>query len=108
MDMRASFKGLGLGLGRGLWVSGSGGVLLLATTASAQVSKDTAKLESVIVTATRSPLSIGDSPASVTVLNGTDLRARGVTTVSEALREVPGVVVSTTGSFGGQTSVFVR
>jgi len=70
--------------------------------------RDTTRLESVIVTATRNPLSIGDIPASVTVLNGADLRARGIDAVTDALREVPGISVAQTGSIGGQTSVFVR
>jgi vitamin B12 transporter len=69
---------------------------------------DTTRLESVVVTATRNPLSIGDVPASVTVLSGADLRARGIVTVTDALREVPGISVARSGSFGGQTSVFVR
>src|SRR5258708_4562968 len=70
--------------------------------------RDTTKLEAVVVTATRNPLSIGDIPASVTVLSGADLRARGVVSVTDALREVPGGAIAQTGSFGGQTSVFVR
>jgi vitamin B12 transporter len=69
---------------------------------------DTTRLEAVVVTATRTPLSIGDIPASVTVLSGADLRARGVVAVSDALQEVPGVTIARTGSFGGQTSLFVR
>ena len=36
------------------------------------------------------------------------LRARGVTTVGEALRGVPGVAVAATGSYGALASVFVR
>ncbi|HEY6219308.1 MAG TPA: TonB-dependent receptor [Gemmatimonadaceae bacterium] len=81
--------------------------LALASPVAAQV-RDTAKLESVVVTATRTPLAIGDIPASVTVLSGADLRARGIVSVSDALREVPGVTVARSGSFGGVTSLFVR
>ena len=69
---------------------------------------DTVTIERVVVTATRSPLAIGDLPASVTVLQGADLRARGVTSVVDALREVPGVAVARSGSFMGVTSVFTR
>lgn len=74
----------------------------------AQEARDTATIERVVVTATRNPLAIGDLPASVTVLQGADLRARGVTSVSDALREVPGVAVVRSGSFMGVTSVFTR
>ena len=42
------------------------------------------------------------------MLSGADLRSRGVVSVSDALREVPGISVARSGSFGGQTSVFVR
>jgi vitamin B12 transporter len=74
----------------------------------AQVATDTATIEKVVVTATRTPLALGDLPASVTVLQGSDLRARGVTSVVDALREVPGVAVARSGSFMGVTSVFTR
>lgn len=76
--------------------------------AGAQVVTDTARIDPVVVTATRTPLAIGDLPASVTILHGADLRARGITSVSEALRDVPGVAIARSGSFGAVTSVFVR
>src|SRR5687768_5537973 len=82
--------------------------LALSSTVKAQVASDTATIERVVVTATRTPLAIGDLPASVTVLQGYDLRARGVTSVADALREVPGVAIARSGSFMGVTSVFTR
>jgi vitamin B12 transporter len=82
--------------------------LVLPIAASAQVATDTARIEPVVVTATRTPLAIGDLPASVTVLQGADLRARGLTSVSDALREVPGIAIARSGSFAGVTSVFTR
>ncbi|HET9426334.1 MAG TPA: TonB-dependent receptor [Gemmatimonadaceae bacterium] len=82
--------------------------LSVTTGATAQVLTDTARIDPVVVTATRTPLAIGDLPASVTVLQGADLRARGIASVSEALRDVPGVAIARTGSFGAVTSVFVR
>lgn len=83
-------------------------LLLLTFIAMPLVAQDTTKLQPVVVTATRTPLAIGDLPASVTVLDGRDLRARGVATVSDALREVPGVSVVQSGSTGSLTSLFVR
>jgi vitamin B12 transporter len=80
----------------------------IASISSAQVTRDTARLETVVVTATRNPLAIGDVPASVTVLDGADLRLRGIVSVTDALREVPGIAIARTGSFGGTTSLFVR
>ncbi|MEO8335844.1 MAG: TonB-dependent receptor [bacterium] len=75
---------------------------------SAQVAKDTARIAPVVVTATRSPLAAGRVPASMSVVTGEQLRREGITTVSDALRQVPGVAVVQTGSFGGQTSLFIR
>jgi vitamin B12 transporter len=47
-------------------------------------------------------------PASVTVLAADALRAQGVTHLADALRQVPGVVVQQAGSFGAQSSLFMR
>jgi vitamin B12 transporter len=80
----------------------------LPIAASAQVLTDTARIDPVVITATRSPIAVGDLPASVSILLGDDLRARGITSVSDALRGVPGVAIARSGSFGAVTSVFVR
>jgi vitamin B12 transporter len=42
------------------------------------------------------------------VLSGADLRARGITRVADALREVPGLHIVQSGSYGGATSLFLR
>ncbi|MEO7218761.1 MAG: TonB-dependent receptor plug domain-containing protein, partial [Gemmatimonadaceae bacterium] len=60
------------------------------------------------MTATRIPTSTLLLSQPVTVLRGDELRARGVQTVSEALREVPGATVVQSGSAGGVTSLFLR
>ena len=69
---------------------------------------DTVRLKAVVVTATRVPVSIDAVAAAVTVVTGSDLRARGLRTVADALRAVPGAAVVETGSLGGQTSLFLR
>lgn len=69
---------------------------------------DTATLAPVVVTATRLPSAAGAATLSTTVITGDDLRARGVTTVLQALRETPSVAVVQGGSYGQQTSVFLR
>ena len=76
--------------------------------ATAQVTKDTAHIAPILVTATRSPLPADRTPASVSVISGDQLRREGITTVIDALRQVPGVSVVQTGSFGGLTSLFIR
>lgn len=69
---------------------------------------DSALLTPVVVTATRLPQPAADVPAAVTVLSGAELRVQGIATVLEALRDVPGAAVVQTGSYGGQTSLFLR
>ena len=51
---------------------------------------DTARLERVVVTATRTELSRPAAPVAVTVITGDALRAQGVVRVADALRQVPG------------------
>jgi vitamin B12 transporter len=46
--------------------------------------------------------------ATATVITAADLRARGITHVVDALREVPGAAVLQNGSFGANTSLFLR
>src|ERR1700682_6311353 len=75
--------------------------------ASAQ-EKDTTKLQTVVVSASKVPPPAATLTQAVTVLLGGDLRARGVTRVSDALREVPGAMVVQNGSYGAVTSLFVR
>ena len=76
--------------------------------ASAQIAKDTARTAPIVVTATRSPLAASRAPSSVSVVSGDQLRREGITTVLDALRQVPGVAVVQTGSYGGVTSLFIR
>jgi vitamin B12 transporter len=82
--------------------------LVLPVLLGGQQPADTVMLNPVVVTATRLPRSVDGVPAAVTVLRGVELRARGIHTVFEALRDVPGAAVVQTGSYGGQTSLFLR
>ena len=70
--------------------------------------RDTAYVARLVTTATRSPLSADRVPASMTVLTGQQLRDQGIATVAEALRQVPGLSLAQTGSYGGTTSLFIR
>ena len=81
---------------------------LLSTAVRAQDVADTTRLEDIVVTATRIPISANAVTSSVTVLQGEELRARGVTYVLDALRAVPGLSVVQGGTFGALTSVFIR
>ena len=79
--------------------------LLLAL---AQQHQDTVELKPVVVTATRAAVPSVLVPAATTVLRGADLESHGVRTVAQALQLVPGVHIVETGSYGGQTSLFMR
>jgi vitamin B12 transporter len=80
----------------------------ISTIHAQAASTDTATLKPVVVTATRLPSAAGAATLSTTVITGDDLRTRGVSTVLEALRETPSVAVVQGGSFGQQTSIFMR
>ena len=80
----------------------------VASTALSAQAKDTALLGTVVVSATKVPQPASTLSQAVTVISGDDLRARGVTSVSDALREVPGASLVQSGSFGALTSLFLR
>jgi len=82
--------------------------LPLLVLALLQQHQDTVLLKPVVVTATRAPVAADLVASAVTVLRGADLVAQGIRTVAEALETVPGAHIAETGSFGGQTSLFMR
>jgi vitamin B12 transporter len=88
--------------------------VLAAAAASAAVGAaraqqpDTVTLRPLVVTATRLPAPADAVSGSLTVLRGEDLAARGVHSVADALRDVLGVAVARAGSWGAQTSLFLR
>lgn len=80
-------------------------VLLLASLVQ---HPDTLRLPDLVTTATRLPGHRGVVTSAHTVLDGADLRRRGVVFLLDALREVPGLVTVQAGSRGAATSVFLR
>ena len=79
----------------------------LANVVAAQ-QPDTARVKPMVITATRVPVGRDESPATVDIITGDQLRLRGITSLSTALETLPGVSFAKTGSFGGNTSLFVR
>src|SRR3954469_743586 len=73
-----------------------------------QTTSDTARIATVVVTATRSPIAADREPSSVALLSGVRLRAEGITAAADALRGVPGLSLVQSGSYGGATSLFIR
>ncbi len=76
--------------------------------ARAQASTDTVALSPVVVTAERVPTGAALSTAATTLLSGAELRARGVVTLLDALRTVPGIALAQLSGPGSQSSLFVR
>ncbi|HEY6826269.1 MAG TPA: TonB-dependent receptor [Gemmatimonadaceae bacterium] len=75
---------------------------------AAQQPADTARVAPMVITATRVPIGRDESPATVDVITGEQLRLRGITSLSTALEMLPGVTFARSGSFGGNTSLFMR
>ncbi|MFL5478976.1 MAG: TonB-dependent receptor plug domain-containing protein [Gemmatimonadaceae bacterium] len=83
-------------------------LVALSTHGAAAQQPDTAHLGTVVVSASKVPRPAEALTQAVTVLSGDDLRARGVTRVTDALREVPGAMLVQSGSYGALTSLFLR
>ncbi len=66
------------------------------------------KLKEVIVTASRIEEPSEEVASAATIITAEELKEKGITTVMDALREVPGVQIVQSGAFGGPTSIFVR
>src|SRR5688572_20485927 len=74
-------------------------IISLPAAASAQL-PDTATLAPVVVSATKGSSDAKSLTQAVTVITGSELRARGVSRVSDALRVVPGATIAQNGSIG--------
>ncbi len=68
----------------------------------------TQELDNIIVTASRSPITIANLGSSATVISREQIELRQARYVSELLRSVPGFAVSQVGTTGSQTQVRVR
>jgi vitamin B12 transporter len=82
----------------------------LALASAGPVLSDESELEiaSVIVTATRTPESVDQTLASVTVVTRDDIDRLQPHSVAELLAGLPGVSIANTGGLGKATSVFLR
>ena len=86
-------------------------LLILSSFFSAAVMADDEKerqLGEVVVTATKSEVSLKETGSSVTVITSDEIEKKGKKQVIDLLQEVPGLSVSRSGAFGGPASVFVR
>jgi vitamin B12 transporter len=67
-----------------------------------------ATLDPIVVTATLGPKTIGESLASVTVIDEEEIRSKAPADFADLLRGQPGINVTGNGSFGKSTSVNIR
>ena len=64
--------------------------------------------ETVVVTATRTPLPAEESGASISTLESAQLETMQPIAADDAVRFLPGAVINTAGQRGGLSSLFVR
>ena len=90
-------------------------LLLVATNAAAELvaitsANDSAdgQLETIVVTAHRTPLSASRVGSSVSVIDRTLINQRQNVFATDLLRDLPSVAVSRAGGFGAQTQVRIR
>jgi vitamin B12 transporter len=82
---------------------------LLAAPAAAQMNMSASKVvDPVVVTATKLETPAQQLGATVSVVDGEDFQTYHYPTVDEALRQVPGVDIRRSGSFGKTTSIGIR
>jgi vitamin B12 transporter len=93
-----------------LWlgVAGTEGLAWAADGAAGGGDPGAARIEPVVVTATRIEQGVEQVGSSVTVITGDELRRRGIEFVTDALQEVPGATVRAQGTRGKSASVFIR
>ena len=60
-------------------------------TAPKNETKKDQTLEPIVVTATRTPKSLSDVPAAVSVVTNKDIESRNIQTVDQAINDLPGV-----------------
>ena len=83
-------------------------LLLMLAVAVPAAAQETKKLDPVIVTGTKIETPAEQVGATVTVIDGEEIETRIYPTVDEALRQVPGVEIRRSGSFGKTTSISIR
>ena len=82
--------------------------LAAATPLAEAAGDDSAAIAPVVVTASRIPGTLADTTASVTIISQSDIAARSPASVTELLRQVPGMHVDQPGGRGSTSSVYIR
>ena len=83
-------------------------LLAVAPASAGRAEEEPKRVEPVVITATKVETSVRELGASVTVVNGSDFQTYHYSTVDEALRNVPGLEITRSGSLGKQSVVSIR
>ncbi len=83
-------------------------ITLLAACAASSYTQANNRLEEVIVTSSRTPMSLRQLGTSVSVANEDDIRALGFTALQDVLRTQPGVSVTNNGGAGKVSTLRIR
>ncbi|WP_273429113.1 TonB-dependent receptor [Marinobacter sp.] len=83
-------------------------LLTLPLAVAAETNQDPELMDPIVVTATLGPKTVGESLSSVTVIEQEDIRRQQPKEFREVIASQPGVSVVGNGSYGKQTSVFLR
>ncbi|MEJ2692404.1 MAG: TonB-dependent vitamin B12 receptor [Candidatus Thiodiazotropha sp.] len=86
----------------------SGCIVVAAILVSYVAKSQATSAESIIVTASRTAQTEDESLASVTVITRRDLERLQVGSLQDALRNLPGLIISNNGGAGKTTSLFLR
>jgi vitamin B12 transporter len=90
---------------KNLWAAALGGSCLAATAVAATAP---AELSPVIVTATRTAITVDDALSSVSVLTREDIERLQPVSLVDLLQGLPGVTFAQAGGLGQQSSLFLR
>jgi len=83
-------------------------ILTLALTAAFPALGQSTALDNVVVTATRTPVKSNELLADTTVIGREEIQARGYTTLTEVLANVPGIFIADGQRPGKDASTFTR
>jgi len=79
-----------------------------AASTPAAPARDVALLDTLVISATRTPQPLRATSSSVTVLSMANLAAAQIVDLRGALAQAPGVHVANSGVAGGQSAIFIR
>ena len=83
-------------------------IACLIAAANLNAQEPVAELEAIVVTASRTPMSLAAAGSSVSLITREDIERRGAAFAIDLLRDVPGVAVSRSGGIGSQAQLRIR